>query len=116
MNVGELRHLMQLMQPKETRDAANDSIIEYQPFDEPVWCAIEPLMGRELFWAQSVRADLTHKVTMRYTAGPGPKWRGTYEDDLGVRTFEFGPPMNLQERRQWLVFTAIEVQNVRNGR
>lgn len=68
------------------------------------WGRIEPLSGRELWQAQQVRPDLTHKITMRYYAGLTPKERLKF----GSRYFEVTSVLNIDEQKRYMVLLCTE--------
>lgn len=106
MNVSKLIHKATLSVPTFTKTARGDTTVTYAD-DGELYCAIDPLSGRELFWAKQLRADLSHKIVMRYTARVTHKcrlrWNGKY--------FELGPPLPKDERNEEMAFTAIEIFN-----
>lgn len=56
--------------------------------------SIEPLSGRELFEAQQMKGEATHKVTMRHYAGLTPEHRIKFNG----RTFNVVGVQNIEER------------------
>lgn len=110
VRAGKLRHLGTLLYPASNPDAPDDV------GDTPsgwlrgpeVYFGVEALAARELFMAQQVRADVTHKITMRFrdevTARCGIEWT------TGARTriWELGPPLSTEERLIDMTFTAVE--------
>lgn len=66
MNIGEFRHRLTLQTiTAQNPDAAGQS--------QPTWTTattrwgkVEPLTGRELFRAQQLAADVTHRITIRH--------------------------------------------------
>ncbi|SRR6266852_3421193 len=69
-----------------------------------VWASIEPLSGRELAWAETLTADVTHKVTIRYYPGITPKMRFLYLDPRTnlQRLFNIELVRDLEERHRRL--------------
>lgn len=68
------------------------------------WGQVDPLNGRELWQAQSVRPDVSHKVTMRYYDGLSPRHRLK----LGSRIFEITSVINIDNRKRFVDVTCIE--------
>lgn len=67
---GEYRHKLRVLNPKsgtETPTTLGDVNIEYDLDSDPVyiWASVEQLTGRELLFAQQIRADITHKIRYR---------------------------------------------------
>lgn len=68
--------------------------------DATVWASIEPISGREVFAAQLVVADVTHRVRMWYRSDVTitPEKRLLY----GARVFEIVSAMNIDEHNaEW---------------
>lgn len=65
---------------------------------------IEPLRGRELWFARSVNAETTHKVTLRYKPGVTPKMRVIYDS----RTLEIESTINVDENNRILELMCKE--------
>lgn len=62
-----------------------------------VWGKVEPLSGREAWQAQSVRPDVTHKVSVRYYAGLTPKHRFRVD---GTRVFSIEAVLDIEDRHR----------------
>jgi SPP1 family predicted phage head-tail adaptor len=91
--------------------AAQDGPPQQDKFGEPIpqwgtvatrWGKIEPLSGRELWQAQQVQADVTHRIRLRYFAGLHPKHRfAKAEPKLGTtRIFSILGTPNPDERKR----------------
>lgn len=74
------------------------------------WASVEPLSGRELWQAQQVRPDVSHKITMRFYAGltPRHKLRFTDPQTSTIRTFEIDSVLNVDERNRVMTILAKE--------
>lgn len=72
---GDLIHQVQVQQPADSRDTYGDAAPTWTTV-ATVWASVESLTGRELWIAQQVQADVTHRVRMRPGAVPGigPAW------------------------------------------
>lgn len=107
MNVNRLIHYAEIYNPTDTVSNKGEQVIVYNAYDPPkyIYCRIEPLSGRELYWAKQLRADATHKITARYNALLTRRTRIVWNG----KTFECGPPLNEEEMQIQVVFTAIEV-------
>jgi len=104
MRAGKLRHKLTLLAPLDSTDTLGDSNPAFIMVAQ-LQGAIEPLAGRELWYAQQTRADLTHKITIRGRAGLSARMRVTWQG----RSFELGPPISAEERGVDAVFTAVEL-------
>lgn len=56
---------MSIQTPTETPDSYGQPSVSWSTASTR-WARVEPLSGRELFQAQQVRPDISHKVTLRY--------------------------------------------------
>jgi SPP1 family predicted phage head-tail adaptor len=103
MRIGRLRHQITFKAAVDVPDGAGGVTQTWQTI-ATVWGAVEPLRGRELFAAQQIQAEITHKITTRYHEGMRPEM----VVDFNGRIFDVGPPVNPAERNQSLEFYAVE--------
>lgn len=103
MEAGRLKHRGKIQQASEVANSFGEMV--------PTWadaltryCSINPLSGQELFAAQQVQAEVTHKIKMRYTAGLTPKMRLVYAG----RVFNFLNILNTDEENYELTILAKE--------
>lgn len=99
MKAGKLRHRIEVQHDTSTTvDAAGHITPSNQPFGKR-WASIEHLSGRELWNAQQVQPDVTHRVRIRYLDGLNErmrlrfKERGKTDRYLNILTIN-----NVQER------------------
>jgi len=104
MQAGKMRHRVQFLKPTRLVTTTGDEEITYV-HDFYLWASFEPLSGRELWYAQQVRSDVTHTIGTRYTARILPGHRFVYSG----RTFECGPTWSPQEKRFESNMTAVEL-------
>lgn len=71
-----------------------------------LWCAIEPLAGREYYAAAQTQAELTHRITARYRSDIviQPTMRALY----GSRVLEIIGVADVEERHRWLELRCVE--------
>lgn len=104
---GELRHLVTLQRPSGARDAVGGRVTTWDAQGE-VHAKIEPIQGRERFYAAQRQASTSHMVTVRY----GPETRdidATWRIKFGTRIFTVDePPRNTEERNIELVMMCTE--------
>jgi SPP1 family predicted phage head-tail adaptor len=105
MRIGRLRHRVIFKSATEVSDGAG-GVTQTWVEVATLWGAVEPLRGRELFAAQQIQAEITHKITTRYHEGLRPEMIA----DFNGRIFDVGPPINLAERNRTLEFYAVERQ------
>lgn len=91
--VGLMRERVEVLSRSVSQDSYGGSGQAWTPLGE-VWGKVEPLSGRELWQAQQVRPDVTHRVTIRHYPGLTPRHRLK----LGTRVFEVQSVLNLEER------------------
>ena len=77
-----------------------------------LWCAIEPLAGREFFQAGQMAATVSHRIRCRYRPGVNSRQQLRWKD----KTFHLTSVLNLDERNEWLEMMATEhVGQATNG-
>ena len=93
MKAGSLRHWVTFQEPVETQNDYGEPVTTWQGV---LSCraSIEPLSAREFFAAQQTKADVTHKVRLRYVAGIVPTMRLLF----GSRVFHCSSVLNRDER------------------
>ena len=104
--VGAKRHLFTLESRAETLDTFGEAVLTYTTL-ATAWGMLEAVTARERFESQQVRAEVSHRITLRYAAayaGLSAKDRIT----LGSRTFDIVQPMDKDGRRKELVISALE--------
>lgn len=70
-----------------------------------IWSKVEALCGRELFLAQQVQAELSHRVTIRFRHKITPAMRLKY----GIRILEIVAPINPDEGTELLQLMCKEI-------
>lgn len=104
MKAGQLRHLITIEQPTETRDSMGGTITVWVPF-ATLWAAVEPISGREYFAADKVNAEESHRIRIRHYPGITSKMRAKWND----RTFNIRAVLNIQERNREIHLMCLEV-------
>lgn len=104
ISAGQLRHRIAIEEFTTTRDSMGGTIEAWTTF-APAWAAVEPLNGREFFAAEQVNAEVSHRVTMRYTPGVKTKMRVNH----GGRFLLIEAALNIGERNQELQLMCREV-------
>lgn len=90
MESGKLRQYVTVQRPNETEDAAGQTTLNYEDYIK-TWADIRPFTGREHFQADKHKADITHKITMRYVSGITADCRILYDGQVFELT---APPIN----------------------
>jgi len=68
MQIGKLRHRIEIERCTETPDATGHPVKAWANFAS-VWAEVLPLAGRELTSAKQIDAQATHQVNIRHCAG-----------------------------------------------
>jgi SPP1 family predicted phage head-tail adaptor len=68
MEIGKLRHRIEIQKKTVESDALKQEMETWTPFAS-CWARVEPLNGREYIAAGQVNAELTARITMRYREG-----------------------------------------------
>lgn len=111
MEAGKLRHKLFVWQPVDSLTSRGDDEITYTAgTPRYVYGSVEPLVGRELLFAMQLRADISHKITLRFipatfTHRTQLRWHN------GTKFVEYnlGPPLSKENRNIELGFYAIEI-------
>lgn len=73
-----------------------------------VWAAVRPLTAREALHAREITPTVTHSITVRHDPRLVGLDAAALRIVLGARTFNPGPPRNLDEQDVALVFDCTE--------
>jgi SPP1 family predicted phage head-tail adaptor len=109
MESGKLRYLVAI----EQKTSAKDSFGAPQELWNTVcqvYAGFETLSGQELFAAQKITPDVTHRITLRYRAGIIAEMRVNWTDTREGRNriFDILAPMDPDQGRQKLHLLAVE--------
>lgn len=102
MQIGKLRHRINILAPSKTHDAAG------QPGDpiafSTAWAQITALLGRELAQAQQVVSEVTHRITIRYRKNITAEMFVQYQ----ARVFQIQAVLNPDEQTKLLQLLCVE--------
>lgn len=103
MEIGKLRHRVQIQSYSETQDATHRT---YKTWTTvlTVWADIEPVKGLVTFDTKQIGEGVTHKITMRYQEYVTTE-RWIYFES---RRFRIRAVRNLQERNRFLELLCEE--------
>jgi SPP1 family predicted phage head-tail adaptor len=107
MEAGKLRHKLTIQQKTITTDAFGGAIETWSDMAVNVWASVEPLSGRELATAQSVYAETTVKITMRYLSSVIPAMRIVFEG----RFYNIQSVVDVDMRHRELIILCSEGSN-----
>lgn len=105
MRAGPLRHRVTV----QSSSSAADGFGQPQPTWGSVgeyWANVEPLVGREAERARQVRADATHRVTMRIPVTITTAHRLVFES---TRTLNVAQVLNVGERDREQRLVCVEI-------
>lgn len=105
MQAGKLRHQVDIQEGTEARDALGGVARTWSTV-AIVWAAVEPLRGRELYEAQQVNAQLSHRVTLRYLGTLTTHHRLVHDG----RVLNIAAVLDRDERHRTVELMATEVQ------
>lgn len=103
MKTGDMRHRITFQKPIETPDGHKGHTVNWQDM-VTVWASVEPLSGREYFYAHQIQAEITHRVKTRYRTDITTKMRIKHRD----RVLEIESIIDLKERREVLEILCKE--------
>ena len=105
MNPGRFRHKINIQQELTTQNSYGEPTQEWVNFLTGIYCSIEPIRGREFFSADTINAEVSHRIRMRYLPGIHPKHRISYCN----RTFDIVAVINVNERNKDMEIMAKEL-------
>ncbi len=96
-SVGELRNRIFFQQAITTDDGYGGKVATWINCGE-AWAKVEPLTGREYFYAHQIQAEVTHRVTIRFRQDLNEEMRVS----AGGRTLEIESIVDLNEAHQFM--------------
>lgn len=103
--IGDFRHRITFQEEVKTPDGYKGHASQWKDM-VTVWGSIEPISGREYFYAQQITAEVTHRINVRYRTDITTKMRAKFEE----RIFELTAIFDLKERREFLEILATETK------
>ena len=97
MRIGALNKRITIQIPTKAPDGMGSFTITWTDH-ATVFCAIWPLMGRELVQAMQTDMVVSHRIRIRYRSVFRPDWR----IKRGDRYFNIVSIVNVGERNEWL--------------
>lgn len=106
--IGALDKRITIQQAVTTQDAVGGQVMTWSDV-ATVWAHVHPLAGRELINAQSVYAEVTHNMVIR--------WQSQFNDPQTVakmrvsysgRRYNIGAAIHLEEGRRFIVLSCAE--------
>ena len=103
MNIGKLRHKIEIQSYTTTADAAGHPVKTWTTHST-VWAWVRPMSGREVMNSQQPVGEITHKVTIRYNDTIAV----TNRIKFGTRYFYINFPGNYDERNVYMEIMCKE--------
>ena len=106
MKAGTLRHSVIIKTATTSRNSYGEEVRSWVPFAH-VRCGIVPKSARENVTDAQMDHEITHRVSLRYIDGLGPKMRIYFGD----RILEIKSLINVGERSREMVLMCSEILN-----
>jgi len=95
MKIGDMRHRITFQREVKTPDGHKGYTVAWRDMVE-CWASVEPLTGREFFYSHQIKAEITHRVKIRYREDITTKMRIKHED----RVLEIESIIDKKERHE----------------
>ncbi len=104
--IGGKRYLFTLERRTEALDGFGQESLTYTDIGT-AWGSLEAVGARERFESQQVKAEVSHRITIRHT-NLAASITAADRLTLGARTFDIVTPMDKDGRRRELEIVALE--------
>ena len=101
--IAAMRHRITFQDSMKTPDGHKGHTVAWTNF-VTVWASVEPLSGREYFYSHQIKAEVTHRIKIRYREDITTKMRIKHRD----RVLAIESILDLKERRQILEILCRE--------
>jgi len=95
MKIGDLRHRITFEKEVKVPDGYKGHDVTWQAVCT-VWASVEPLTGREYFYAHQIKAEVSHKIKMRYNEKINTEMRIRHKD----RYLSIDSIIDVKEKRE----------------
>lgn len=106
MSIGRMRTPLRVQEYLETR-TSDGGVVEAWATTQVVWGRVVGLRGRELFSAQQINKQTSHKVTIRYKKGLTSDAR--LVDPSSSRVFNIESVVDIEDRHRFMELLCTEV-------
>ncbi len=106
MRVGNLRHIVEILEPVPTANAFGEEVVTWGLYAK-AFAEVKPLKAAEFFSARGTEHQLTHRIIMRYIAGVEPDMRVRHDG----RDFEIFGVRDYMERKTTMEILCKEIAN-----
>ncbi|KKN41060.1 hypothetical protein LCGC14_0727100 [marine sediment metagenome] len=104
MIIGKRQKRVKVQSKQTVRDAAGGAVHTWVT-DDTIWAHIAPATGKELYAGEQVKAEVTHKITIRYYSAMTTVKRLLF----GTRIFDVNFIKNIDERNEYQEMLCKEV-------
>lgn len=98
VKIGDLRQRITFQDPVKSDDGHGGHIVSGWNDIATVWAKVEPLKGREYFYAHQIKAEVSHRVTIRYRTGLTVEMRIKF----GIRYLKMESIIDLKELHEFM--------------
>ena len=103
IKIGDFRHRIAFQKEVKVPDGYKGYSLTWQDVIT-VWAAVNPLSGREYFYAHQLKNEVSHRVRIRYTTAVDEEMRIRHAD----RYFKIESMIDMKERREFLELLCQE--------
>jgi SPP1 family predicted phage head-tail adaptor len=104
ISIGDLRHRITFQKPDKVPDGYKGHTVKWLDV-VTVWASVEPLSGREYFYAHQIKNEVSHRVRVRYREDVTAEMRIKISED---RALAIESIIDLEERHQFLEILCRE--------
>lgn len=103
-----MRHRITIQTMTESKDDETGKITKTWTDGDDVWAQIIPLSGRELFEAQKIKSNVTHRIKLRYFSDDGLNHTNRFK--YNDRIFHIHSVINKNEKQwEWETLCVEEI-------
>lgn len=106
IKISDLRHRIKFQKEKKTADDYHGHTSTWNDV-AVVWAKVEPVSGREYYYAHQLKNAISHKITVRYRDDITVEMRVVFEE----RIMKIESLINLQERERFIELRCMEEKN-----
>ena len=103
IEIGDLRSRIAFEKEVKVSDGYKGFTVTWQTVCV-VWASVDPLSGREYFYAHQVKAEVTHRVKIRYNEKVTAEMRIVYR----TRILKIESIIDMEEKREFQEILAKE--------
>lgn len=103
IDASNFRHRVTFQEAQKTPDGYKGSTDQWT-FIAEVWASVEPVSAGERFFSQQIKAEITHKIKIRYKSGITEAMRILHRE----RVFSIESIIDIEERQEFMEIRCIE--------